>query len=196
MINLAINAQSGEEKVKMKKPEDIAKHLLNKEWDSLQDLEKRVIEQFIARKAISHDANSDYTKRSSFGDRVADGVASFGGSWTFIILFFIVLFSWILINTVLVFMTPFDPYPFIFLNLVLSMLAAVQAPIIMMSQNRQSAKDRINAEHDYAVNLRAELEIMGLHHKLDDLRESQWMELINLQQKQIEMLERLLIEKR
>ncbi len=179
----------------MKKPQDVAKHLLNKEWEALDNAEKKVIEQFIARKPISHDVQKDYSEKRTFGERIADQVAAFGGSWTFIILFFVILFLWVILNTLIIYTRPFDPYPFIFLNLVLSMLAAVQAPIIMMSQNRQSAKDRINAEHDYEVNLRAELEIIGLHHKIDELREIKWLELIEIQQRQIALLEKIVAER-
>lgn len=180
----------------MKKPQDVAKHLLNKEWNALDEAEKKVIEQFIARKPISHDVQKDYSEKRTFGDKIADQVASFGGSWTFIILFFVILFLWVVLNTLIIYTRPFDPYPFIFLNLILSMLAAVQAPIIMMSQNRQSAKDRINAEHDYEVNLRAELEIIGLHHKIDELREIKWLELIEIQQRQIALLEKIVAERK
>jgi uncharacterized membrane protein len=173
-----------------KKPEDVAKHLLNREWNALDDAEKKVLEEFVERKPISHGVGQHAGKRT-FGEIVADRVAAFGGSWTFIILFFVILFLWVILNTVILVTKPFDGYPFIFLNLVLSMLAAVQAPIIMMSQNRQSAKDRMDAEHDYEVNLRAELEIIGLHHKIDDLREQKWIDLIEIQQKQIALLEKI-----
>ena len=126
----------------------------------------------------------------SLGDRVADRVAQFGGSWTFIMIFGGVLLTWMLINSVqLLLHRPFDPYPFILLNLVLSTLAAIQAPIIMMSQNRQSAKDRLHAEHDYEVNLMAEMEIRDLHDKLDSLRYKQWHELWQMQQRQLEVME-------
>jgi uncharacterized membrane protein len=178
-----------------KKPEDVAKHLLNKDWDALEDAEKRVIEQFIERKPISHSAVKHYAGKRTFGEIVADRVAAFGGSWTFIITFFVILFLWVFLNAVILVAKPFDAYPFIFLNLILSMLAAVQAPIIMMSQNRQAAKDRMEAEHDYEVNLRAELEIIGLHHKIDELREIKWIELIDIQQKQIALLEKIVSEK-
>ncbi len=124
------------------------------------------------------------------GQRLADGVAAFGGSWAFIIGFGICLVLWI--GTNLLLMTrAFDPYPFIFLNLVLSMLAAIQAPVIMMSQNRQAAKDREVSAHDYEVNLKAEIEIMALHEKLDRLREDEIRNLILKQQDQIEILTRL-----
>jgi CRP/FNR family cyclic AMP-dependent transcriptional regulator len=118
--------------------------------------------------------NEVVEERETFGERVADGVARFGGSWSFISAFGAFLVSWILINTVFVIGRtkgePFDPFPFILLNLFLSMLAAIQAPVIMMSQNRQDAKDRIRSELDYQVNLKAELEIMQLHEKFDELR--------------------------
>jgi uncharacterized membrane protein len=178
-----------------KKPEEIAEHLLNKKWETLDASEQKVIEEFVARKPISHKSGAHYKQKMSFGDRIADRVASFGGSWTFIIIFFAILFLWVVLNTLILVAKPFDAYPFIFLNLVLSMLAAVQAPIIMMSQNRQATKDRMEAEHDYEVNLRAELEIIGLHHKIDDLREQKWIDLLEIQQKQIELLEKLIVEK-
>jgi uncharacterized membrane protein len=178
-----------------KRPQDIAKHLLNREWDSLDESEKKVLEEFIARKPISHRAGAHGLSKRTFGEVVADRVAAFGGSWTFIIIFFVILFLWVVLNTVILVTKPFDAYPFIFLNLVLSMLAAVQAPIIMMSQNRQGAKDRMSAEHDYEVNLRAELEIIVLNHKLDELRDIKWIELIEIQQKQIALLEKLVEEK-
>lgn len=129
----------------------------------------------------------------SFGARMADAVARFGGSWTFIGLFAAVLVVWVIANTLLLvrYNAAFDPYPFILLNLVLSMLAAIQAPIILMSQNRQATKDRLHAEHDYEVNLKAELEIMLLHEKIDLLREHQWSELLKLQTQQLDMLVQL-----
>src|SRR5207248_5663226 len=133
----------------------------------------------------------------TFGQRLADKIATFGGSWTFIIIFGAILLIWIALNSfLLLYRTgPFDPYPYILLNLFLSMLAALQAPVIMMSQNRQAAKDRMDAAHDYEVNLKAELEILALHEKLDALREQQWSELIFMQQEQIKLLTQLLRER-
>jgi uncharacterized membrane protein len=116
-------------------------------------------------------------------------VAAFGGSWTFILLFLGIMTVWILLNVAAG--KTFDPYPFILLNLVLSMLAALQAPVIMMSQNRQSVKDRLDATHDYEVNMKAEMEIIALHTKMDELRQGQWDELIKLQQAQLELLQEL-----
>jgi uncharacterized membrane protein len=129
----------------------------------------------------------------TFGQRLADNVATFGGSWTFISLFAVVMVIWVLLNSFILirYDDSFDPYPYILLNLFLSMLAAIQAPVILMAQNRQAAKDRLNAEHDYEVNLKSELEIMTLHEKIDLLREKQWSELISIQQEQLKLLDRL-----
>jgi uncharacterized membrane protein len=131
----------------------------------------------------------------TFGQRLADNVAAFGGSWTFISIFGAVLVIWILLNSFILIRfnsASFDPYPYILLNLFLSMLAAIQAPIILMSQNRQAYKDRMSAEHDYEVNLKAELEIMTLHEKIDLLRDTQWNELIYIQQEQLVLLSQLM----
>ena len=125
----------------------------------------------------------------TFGQRVADQVALFGGSWTFIGLFFLALAVWMMVQGELA--HPFDPYPYILLNLVLSCVAALQAPVIMMSQNRQAVKDRVDARNDYEVNLRAEMEIMGLHAKLDAVREREWAEFLTLQRDQLEALQRI-----
>src|SRR5262245_32434392 len=122
-----------------------------------------------------------------FGQRVDDRVAQFGGSWTFIGIFLLIMLVWMIINTET--KRHFDPYPFILLNLLLSCLAALQAPVIMMSQNRQAAKDRVMASNDYEVNLRSEMEIQSLHTRFDQLRERDWSELVAMQQRQIEMLE-------
>jgi uncharacterized membrane protein len=129
-------------------------------------------------------------RKPTLGERTADRVASFGGSWTFILFFMGVLFSWMALNVSGLFAEPFDPYPFILLNLVLSCLAALQAPVIMMSQRRQEEKDRRRAENDYMINLRAELEIRQLHEKIDHQMAHQWERLAELQQIQIDLLER------
>ncbi len=172
----------------------LANDLMHSRLEDLTDRERKVLERLIARRRISRNVNSEMDEQSSAGDRLADKVAQFGGSWTFIILFGCVLFVWIGGNALAV-RTGFaalDPYPFIFLNLILSMLAAVQAPIIMMSQNRQSEKDRAAANNDYDVNLKAELEIMQLHEKLDEVRLRQLTELIAQQSEQIDMLRAIL----
>lgn len=149
----------------------IAQQLMRKRVEELGELEKRVLSHIARDAHISRMPFDDGAGGPTLGERVADRVASFGGSWTFIALFFAVLLAWCAINTLLLTADrAFDPYPYIFLNLMLSMLAALQAPIIMMSQNRQAQKDRVAALHDYEVNLKAELDIMALHDKLDELR--------------------------
>jgi uncharacterized membrane protein len=125
------------------------------------------------------------------GERLADRIAVFGGSWPFLIYFGVFLVLWIGMNSLVLYRRPVDPYPFIFLNLVLSCLAAVQAPIIMMSQNRQETKDRLRSQHDYQVNLKAELEIRNLHEKMDHLLSNQWERLIQIQELQLELLSEL-----
>jgi uncharacterized membrane protein/uncharacterized membrane protein YeaQ/YmgE (transglycosylase-associated protein family) len=148
----------------------------------LDDLERRVLGGLLSRKLSVHDPNQAFEAQTTFGERVADQVARFGGSWTFIGLFFIGMIGWMAINQRSG--RPFDPYPYILLNLVLSCLASLQAPVIMMSQNRQSAKDRLDAKNDYEVNVRAELEIMALHAKLDALRDQEWRRLAALVEEQ------------
>ena len=139
------------------------------------------------------DPNARIEEQLSLGDRVADQVARFGGSWRFIGLFMLGMLIWMIINTEL--KTPFDPFPFILLNLCLSCVAAMQAPVIMMSQNRQAMKDRIMATNDYEVNLRAELQIQELHARFDELRERDWSALVEMQRHQIELLERIVHER-
>ncbi|MFZ2487170.1 MAG: DUF1003 domain-containing protein [Anaerolineae bacterium] len=143
---------------------------------------------------LTRDINREFDNQLTLGQRVADKVAAFGGSWTFIILFASILVSWIVLNSVILARqhAAFDPYPYILLNLFLSMTAAVQAPVIMMSQNRQAAKDRLDAAHDYEINLKAEMEINTLQEKLDELREQRWAELVAMQQEQIHLLQQLL----
>ena len=155
--------------------------------ENLTDHQRRALERALARKTLSRNTNLAFDSEMTFGQRLADHVASFGGSWKFIILFGVFLGLWVALNLVLA-RAAFDPYPFIFLNLMLSMLAAIQAPVIMMSQNRQSAQDRRAAEHDYVVNLRAELEIMHLHDKMDAMRNLDLARLIEAQNQTIELL--------
>ena len=172
----------------------LSRQLMRKGFDSLSQGEKRVLKTITERLHISRNAIKDYEKQYTFGQRVADKVASFGGSWTFIILFGGILLIWIGLNSFVLIHTnkAFDPYPYILLNLVLSMLAAIQAPIIMMSQNRQSEKDRADAENDYEVNLKAELEITALHEKIDSMRQKQLEQLLLLQQNQLDMIKKLI----
>ena len=137
-------------------------------------------------------SNPEFDRSLTLGERVADRVAEFGGSWRFIILFFAVMAVWITVNSIYLLFQPFDPYPFILLNLGLSLLAAVQAPIIMMSQNRQEARDRLRAENDYQVNLKAELEVRAVSEKLDLLIHQHWAHLLEIQQVQTEMIQDML----
>ncbi len=175
----------------------IAMEWLRTNFDRLSERDQRVIQHIAEHRHISRNTNVEFSDQLTFGQRLADRVASFGGSWRFIVLFGALLISWVVINSVFLAQhhEAFDPYPYILLNLFLSMLAALQAPVIMMSQNRQAAKDRLEAAHDYEVNLKAELEILGLHEKLDGLREQQWMELLAMQQEQIRLLTQLLNER-
>jgi uncharacterized membrane protein len=176
------------------KTSDIAQALLGQPYDALDERTKRVARHIAERKHIARDTSKDAEENSTFGQRAADAVATFGGSWTFIGLFAATLVAWIGLNSYVLarYQGVFDPYPYILLNLFLSMLAAIQAPIILMSQNRQAQKDRISAEHDYEVNLKAELEIMLLHDKLDLLREGQWSSLLAIQQEQMQLLQSLI----
>ncbi len=154
---------------------------------TLGQLERDIVDRLLRRQAVARDANLAFEERLTVGQRLADRVATFGGSWPFIALFGVAMGLWILFNTER--RPGFDPYPFILLNLVLSCLAALQAPVIMMSQNRQAAKDRLVSQHDYEVNLKAEMEIMALHLKIDQLREGDWTTLIELQQRQLALLD-------
>lgn len=137
---------------------------------------------------ITKNIETEFDQNWTVGEKLADKIASFGGSWTFLICFGIFLVLWILLNTVVLLVHPVDPYPFILLNLVLSCLAAIQAPIIMMSQNRQEAKDRLRSQHDYQINLKAELEIRHLHEKMDHLLSHQWERLAQIQEIQLDLL--------
>jgi uncharacterized membrane protein len=172
------------------KPDDIASRLLGASYEDLDEATRKVARHIAGRTHIARNVSKDFDASHALGQRAADAVASFGGSWTFVGLFAATMLVWVGLNAVLLASrgATFDPYPFILLNLFLSMLAAIQAPIILMSQNRQSEKDRLSAEHDYEVNLKAELEIMLLHDKVDLLREKQWEELLQIQKEQLKLL--------
>ncbi len=174
--------------------EHLAQTFLRREWAKLTARERKVIESLINRSNVSRNINRDLDDKRTFGEKIADKVAAFGGSWTFISIFGGTLLVWVIINSWILMNRAFDPYPYILLNLFLSMLAAIQAPIIMMSQNRQMVRDRLDAAQDYEVNLKAELEIRTLHEKLDELRDDKWTELVEMQQQQIRILEKLLRE--
>lgn len=162
--------------------------LLRSEKGELSNLENEVIGSMQRHELISRNTESDFDQNWTFGEKLADKIASFGGSWAFLICFALFLTGWIVLNTVVMVVRPVDPYPFILLNLVLSCLAAIQAPIIMMSQNRQEAKDRLRSQHDYQINLKAELEIRHLHEKMDHLLSHQWERLAHIQEIQLDLL--------
>jgi uncharacterized membrane protein len=173
---------------------DTARQLLQTELDKLQGQERAIVERFIAKRQVARNVDREFDQARTFGERVADRVAEVGGSWSFIIAFGVFLAVWMAINS-LVLAKAFDPYPYILLNLCLSCLAAIQAPIIMMSQNRQTTADRLRAENDYQVNVKSELEILQVHEKLNQLREQDWASLVELQNRQIEMLQQLLAQR-
>jgi uncharacterized membrane protein len=170
--------------------------LLERERGELSELERQVVESLAREETVSRDVEAAWEHHRTLGERVADAVADFGGSWTFIGIFFAVLVVWMGYNVWAATREVFDPYPFILLNLVLSCLAAIQAPIIMMSQNRQEAKDRLRSENDFRVNLKAELEIRHLHEKIDHLLNRQWERLAEIQQIQLEMMQEMGRKKR
>lgn len=162
--------------------------MLEKDLGELDELEKEVVESLRENELLSENLNEEYEKSLSLGDRIADKVAEFGGSWAFIGWFAIFMLAWIGINTWALLWKPFDPYPFILLNLVLSLLAAIQAPIIMMSQNRQEDRDRMRAENDYQVNLKSEVEVRMISEKLDQLLHHEMRRFLEIQQIQTDML--------
>ena len=172
------------------------KEVLEDEIGELSALDQEVVESLQQHEILSSDLEKQFEKKLTFGERLSDQIAEFGGSWKFLIIFGAVLFGWIILNAVFLLNRGFDPYPFILLNLILSCLAAVQAPVIMMSQNRAEARDRLRAENDYKVNLKAELEIRHLHEKIDHLLSRQYNRLFEIQQIQIELLEEISRQKK
>lgn len=165
--------------------------LLVAEKGELSVLEQEVLHSLQTNQTLAADVDSDYQESWTLGERMADRIADFGGSWIFLICFGIFIALWIAVNSLVLYWRPVDPFPFILLNLLLSCLAAVQAPIIMMSQNRQEAKDRLRARNDYQVNLKAELEIRHLHEKMDHLLSHQWERMIEIQEVQLDLLNEL-----
>ena len=166
--------------------------LLSEEAGELNSLQNKVIDAISNNEVLSRNIEPDIDEPATIGQRMADKIASFGGSWTFIIFFFAFLFLWMMLNVVGLLFHTFDPYPFILLNLILSCLAAIQAPVIMMSQNRKEQKDRIRSENDYMINLKAELEIKLLHEKIDHLVSHQNQRLLEIQELQSDYLEDIL----
>lgn len=182
----------------MQKPAELAEKFLGVPYETLDERAKNVARLVAERRHVARDAAKELDAVMTRGQRAADAVAAFGGSWIFITCFIVIMIVWVGLNSVILakYSETFDPYPYILLNLFLSMLAAIQAPIILMAQNRQSYKDRMSAEHDYEINLKAELEIMLLHEKVDILRDEQWTELLNIQKEQMEALKNLLVSSR
>lgn len=166
-------------------------NLFKKEQHENNLLEKEVINAIQSNTILSENIEPEIESKLTFGQKLADQIAAFGGSWTFISIFFLFILLWMAINVWLLTTRPFDPYPFILLNLILSCLAAIQAPIIMMSQNRQEQKDRLRSEHDYKVNLKAELEIRLLNEKIDHMMIRQNKRLLDIQELQLDYLEEL-----
>ena len=165
--------------------------LLESEKGELTTLEQEVLQSLQDQELLAKNVDAEFEGKWSLGERLADRIASFGGSWTFLMCFGAFIALWIGMNSALLVWRPPDPYPFILLNLVLSCLAAIQAPIIMMSQNRQEARDRLRSQHDYQVNLKAELEIRHLHDKIDHLLSHQWDRLAQIQEIQLDLLSEL-----
>lgn len=168
---------------------------LKKQKGELSAIERRVVKGLNEHEIIAQNINQAFERQLTLGEKVADKVAAFGGSWLFIISFGLVLLIWIVINGIIITDAPFDPFPFILLNLVLSTLAALQAPVIMMSQNRQEDRDRLRSEEDYRVNLKAELEIRHLNEKIDHLLGRQWQRLLEIQQIQLDLMEEMVTKK-
>lgn len=174
---------------------ETAKRFLAKELEKLSEQERQVVERFINRGQVARNVAHEFEEQLTFGQRLADRFAQVIGSWRFILIQTGMLTVWIVLN-ITAYIYHWDPYPFILLNLAMSFQAAYAAPILMMSQNRQSEKDHLQAKNDYEVNLKAELEIMQLHEKFNELRDSLWVDLMRTQQQQIEMLEKLVSEVR
>jgi len=167
------------------------KDILETEKGELSTLEEEVVRSLREQELLSKNINLEFSQQLTLGEHLADALADFAGSWRFISIFGSLLLIWIAINSFVLLYKPFDPYPFILLNLILSCIAAIQAPIIMMSQNRQEAKDRMRGEYDYLVNLKAELEIRHLHEKVDYLLRNQWQRLLEIQEIQMELMAEL-----
>jgi uncharacterized membrane protein len=167
----------------------LAHQLMEAGLEGLSERERRVILHIAKRRQVSRDVNRVLVEHQTFGERLADRVAQLGGSWGFILVFAGMLVAWVVVNSVVLARTSaFDPYPYIFLNLILSMVAALQAPVILMSQNRQAARDRVAAGLDYEINLKAEVEIMALHDKLDHIRMERLEGMLAAQSAQIEAI--------
>ncbi len=165
--------------------------ILESERGELSTLDNEVLESLKNHETISEDISQEYISKLTFGEKLSDKISAFGGSWKFINFFLFILLAWIILNSFILVAHKFDPYPYILLNLVLSCVAALQAPVIMMSQNRQETRDRMRSENDYKINLKSELEIRQLHLKIDHLLTSQWERMVEIQDIQISLMEEL-----
>ncbi|MFZ2097898.1 MAG: DUF1003 domain-containing protein [Anaerolineales bacterium] len=171
--------------------EEYITNILETEKGELSFLEKEVMKSLKEQELLSKNVNIEFERQLTVGERISDRLTTFAGSWKFISIFMVIVFIWMGVNSIVLILKPFDPYPFILLNLVLSCLAAIQAPVILMSQNRQASRDRLQAEYDYRVNLKAELEVRQLHEKMDHLLMYQWQRLLEIQEIQMDMLEEI-----
>ncbi|PWB77752.1 MAG: hypothetical protein C3F15_02620 [Holophagae bacterium] len=175
---------------------ELVEEMLTDERGELSVLDAQVVTALKEQELLAADVNKEFEERLSPGQWVADRVARFGGSWAFLLSFGAVLLVWVFVNSTALLARQFDPYPFILLNLILSCVAAMQAPIIMMSQNRQEAKDRLRSEHDYRVNLKAELEVRLLNARFDHLLSRQWQRLLEIQKIQLDLMEEIATHRR
>jgi uncharacterized membrane protein len=175
---------------------ELVEDMLAAERGGLSELDAEVVSALKQQELLTADVNKEFDERVTPGQWVADRIARFGGSWGFILGFAAVLAAWIFVNSTALLAGHFDPYPYILLNLVLSCLAAIQAPVIMMSQNRQEAKDRLRSEHEYRVNLKAELEVRHLGARFDLLLGRQWRHLMEIQQVQMDLMEEIATHRR
>jgi uncharacterized membrane protein len=162
---------------------------LTDEQGDLTNIDKRILDSFKEQELISKNLTEEFDKQQKFGTRLADRIAKSGGSWPFIIFFGVFILCWIAVNVFLLIERPYDPYPFILLNLILSCLAALQAPVIMMSQNRQQERELVKGDFQYETNLKSELQVRSLHEKVDHLMISQWQRLMEIQQIQLELMQ-------
>ncbi len=171
--------------------EEYITNILEAEKGELSFLEKEVMKSLKEQELLSKNVNIEFERQLTVGERISDRLTTFAGSWKFISIFMVTVIIWMGINSIVLILKPFDPYPYILLNLVLSCLAAIQAPVILMSQNRQASRDRLQTEYDYRVNLKAELEVRQLHEKMDHLLMYQWQRLLEIQEIQMDMLEEI-----
>ena len=191
MQNLIRNNRYAKARIARVNRTQTAQKLLQVELEKLPPEERLIVERFISRGRIARNVQREFDAQLTFGERLADRVATVGGSWSFIGAFVIFLIAWMVLNSVMLVNRAFDPFPYILLNLILSCIAALQAPVIMMSQNRQAEIDRMQAQNDYEVNIKAELEILQLHEKMNEMREKDIASLMDIQNQQSELLNRI-----